>query len=100
MFLIVLASVMLALFVAVWIWQNPGLIRGRLQAPEIAQLMLQIENLPFPQEQRPEVLKRLRAWLENDDGKPFYMLNLMRFYPELRRFPNAPEFKGTPQESN
>jgi hypothetical protein len=100
MFLIVLASVMLALFVAVWIWQNPSLIRGRLQAPEIAQLMSQIENIPFPEEQRPEVLKRLRAWLENDDGKPFYMLNLMRFYPELRRFPNAPEFKGTPQESN
>jgi hypothetical protein len=100
MFLIILASVMLALFVAVWLWQNPGLIRGRLQAPEIAQLMGQIENLPFPQEQRPEVLKRLRAWLENDDGKPFYMLNLMRFYRELRRFPGAPEFKGTPQESN
>jgi hypothetical protein len=100
MFLIVLASVMLALFVAVWVWQNPGLIRGRLQAPEVAQLMGQIEKLPFPQEHGPEVVKRLRAWLENDDGKPFYMLNLMRFYPELRRFPGAPEFKGTPQESN
>jgi hypothetical protein len=46
------------------------------------------------------VLKRLRAWLESDDGKPFYMLNLMRYYAELRRFPNAPDFKGTPQESN
>ena len=38
--------------------------------------------------------------MENDDGKPFYMLNLMRYYPELRRLPDAPEFKGTPQESN
>ena len=28
------------------------------------------------------------------------MLNLMRYYPELRRFANAPDFKGTPQESN
>src|SRR6516165_5445047 len=48
MFLIVLAGVMLALFVAVWLWQNPGLIRGRLRAREIAQFMARIERLPFP----------------------------------------------------
>jgi hypothetical protein len=100
MFEIVLAGVMLALFVAVWVWQNPGMIRGRLQAQEIAQFMVQIEKLPFPEGGRLEVLKRLRAWLESDDGKPFYMLNLMRYYSELRRLPNAPDFKGTPQESN
>ena len=28
------------------------------------------------------------------------MLNLMRYYDELRRFPGAPEFGGTPKESN
>jgi hypothetical protein len=91
---------MLALFVAVWLWQNPSLIRGRLQAQEIAQFMMQIEKLPFSENERPEVLKRLRAWLEGDDGKPFYMLNLMRYYPEVRPLPSGPEFKGTPQESN
>jgi hypothetical protein len=100
MFELILAGVMLALFVAVWLWQNPGMIRGRLQAQEIAQFMARVELLPFPGGERAEVLKRLRAWLESDDGKPFYMLNLMRFYAELRRFPNAPDFKGTPQESN
>ena len=100
MFLIVLAGVMVALFVAVWLWLNPGWIRGRLQAQEIAQFMGQIEKLPFPSDERTEVLKRLRAWLEQDNGKPFYMLNLMRYYSELRRFPGAPDFKGTPQESN
>jgi hypothetical protein len=100
MFLTVLAGVMLALLVAVWVWQNPGLIRGRIRVHEIAQFMAPIENLPFPADVRPEVLKRLRAWLENDDGKPFFMLNLMRYYSELRRLPEAPEFQGTPQESN
>jgi hypothetical protein len=100
MFLVVLAGVLLALFVAVWLWQNPGLIRGRLRAEEIAQFLAQIERLPFPAEQRPELMKRVRSWMENDDGKPFYMLNLMRYYPELRPLPNAPEFKGTPRESN
>jgi hypothetical protein len=100
MFLLVLAGVSLALFFGVWLWQNPGMIRGRLQTQEIAQFMLQIENLPFSAGERTETLKRLRAWLESDDGKPFYMLNLMRYYSELRRLPNAPEFQGTPQESN
>jgi hypothetical protein len=100
MFELVLASALFALFIAVWLWQNPGMIRGRLGAREIDQLISRVEQLPFPDDTRPEVAKRLRAWLEADDGKPFYMLNLMRYYPELRRFPNAPEFKGTPRESN
>src|SRR5262249_13494388 len=100
MFEIVLAGVMIALFVAVWLWQNPGLIRGPLSAEEIAQFLSRVEGLPFPQEERPELLKRVRAWGEGADGKPFYMLNLMRYYPELRRLPNAPDFEATPQESN
>jgi hypothetical protein len=100
MFEIVLAAVMIALFVAVWLWQNPGLIRGPLRAQEIAQFLSRVEGLPFSQDERPELLRRVRAWLESDDGKPFYMLNLMRYYPELRRLPNAPDFEGTPQESN
>jgi hypothetical protein len=100
MFEIVLAAVMIALFVAVWVWQNPGMIRGRLSAHEIGQFMARLDVLPFPDDERPEVRKRLQAWLESDNGKPFYMLNLMRYFPELRRLPNAPEFKGTPQESN
>jgi hypothetical protein len=100
MFEIVLAGVLLMLFIALWLWQNPGLIRGRLKTHEIGQFMSQVEKLPFWENERTEVLQRMRAWLENDDGKPFYMLNLMRYYSELRRFPGAPEFKGSPEESN
>src|SRR5215469_7944620 len=37
---------------------------------------------------------------EADDGKPVYMLNLIRFYSQLRTFAGAPEFKGTPEEAN
>jgi hypothetical protein len=100
MFEIVLAAVLLALFVAVWLWQNPGLVRGRLRPAEIAHFMSCVEALPLWEGERSQVMNRLRAWLESDDGKPFYMLNLMRYYPELRPLPNAPEFKGTPEESN
>jgi hypothetical protein len=28
------------------------------------------------------------------------MLNLIRFFPQLRTFSDAPEFKGTPEEAN
>jgi hypothetical protein len=80
MFLPVLAGAMLVLFIAVWVWQNPGTIRGRLQPKEIAQFLAQVEKLPFPKDDHHETLTRLREWLERDDGKPFYMLNLMRYY--------------------
>src|SRR5262249_19961482 len=100
MFLPVLAGSMLAVFVAVWIWQNPGIIWGRLGAEEIAQFMVQIQKLPFPEDERPETFMRLRTWLEPYDGKPVYMLNLMRYCSELRQLPSAPEFRGTPEESN
>jgi uncharacterized protein (DUF1330 family) len=48
----------------------------------------------------PEFLTRLRTWAEANDGKPVYMLNLMRYYDELRPFPGAPDFQGSPEESN
>jgi hypothetical protein len=99
-FEISVAAVMLLVFVAVWVWQNPGWVRGRLRPEEIAQFMARVETLPFPGAAQAEVLRRLRTWLEGDDGKPFYMLNLMRYYAELRRFPGAPDFEGTPRESN
>jgi hypothetical protein len=43
-------------------------------------------------------ISRIRSWA--DDGKPVFMLNLIRFYPQLHTFGGAPEFKGTPEEAN
>jgi len=42
----------------------------------------------------------IRAWAEADDGKPFYMLNLMRYHDKIRTFPGSLPFSGTPGESN
>ena len=41
-------------------------------------------DLPPELEQREEFITRLRSWAENDDGQPVYMLNLMRFFDDLR----------------
>jgi hypothetical protein len=46
------------------------------------------------------VLDHLRAWALADDGKPVYMLNLMRYYPALRQFEGAPRVEVTPEQSN
>lgn len=46
------------------------------------------------------MLTRLRAWAFADDGKPVYMLNLMRFYPQVRAFPGGPPASMTPAQAN
>ena len=56
-------------------------------------------DLPPELEDREEFISRLRAWAENDDGRPVYMLNLMRFFDQLRPFPGAP-VTGTPRDAN
>jgi hypothetical protein len=62
--------------------------------------MALIEKLPGRPEGIQAFTSRLRPWAEADDGKPVFMLNLIRFYPQLRTFAGAPEFKGTPEEAN
>jgi hypothetical protein len=62
--------------------------------------MALIEKLPGRPEGIQAFTSRLRPWAEADDGKPVFMLNLIRFYPQLHRFAGAPEFKGTPEEAN
>lgn len=95
-----LGAIFVALWLASWLWQNPGALGGRIGAQDRARFLAGVEKLPFPPQDRAEMVKRLGAWIDSDDGKPVYMLNLMRFYPELNRFPGSLAFQGTPQQSN
>lgn len=96
-----LALVFIALFAAFYLWQNPGMVTGRLSAQEIDQALDAAgKQVPFPPGRKEPILKGMRAWAEADDGKPFYMLNLMRFYKEVQKIPGAPTFDGTPQQAN
>jgi len=96
-FEIILGIVLVVLYVAFWAWHSPW--EGKLTKEEIAHYLASIEKLP-PEEKTNAVAPRLRKWAEADDGKPVYMFNLIRYFPQLRTFPGAPDFKGTPQESN
>lgn len=100
-FEVIFAVILVSCFVAFWFWQSPGLIQGKLSSGDVDRYLGAIEQqLVFPADEKSKVLARLRAWGMADDGAPFYMLNLMRYYPELRSIPGAPAFAGSPTEAN
>jgi len=98
LFEIILLAALVVLYVAFWAWHSQG--AGKLTQAEIDQYLALIEKLPLPEEAVRAFTARLRPWAEADDGKPFYMFNLIHFFPTLRMFPGSPEFKGTPEQAN
>lgn len=98
MFEIILGTVLLILYSAFWAWHSPW--AHKLTKAEIDHYMAILEKLPLLPEDVKAIASRFRRWAEADDGKPFYMFNLIHFFPQLRTFAGAPEFKGTPQECN
>lgn len=93
------ATLLLTLFAAVAWWQT-GAAAGKITSAELEAYLAKAQKAPVPPEEKATLLARLRAWGEADDGRPLYMLNLMRFHDELRRWPGAPAFEGTPQQAN
>lgn len=93
---------MLALIVAaVCLQQSPGWWRGKLSAAEVdAYVARAAAQVPLPPEQKDEILARLRAFGLADDGKPLYMLNVMRYFQNPKALPGVAEFKGTSAEAN
>jgi len=98
MFEIILGTGLVVLYLVFLAWHSPW--KRKLTKAEIDHHLAIIEKLPLPAEEAKAITSRLLPWAEADDGKPVYMFNLIHFFPKLRTFPGAPEFKGTPQESN
>ena len=92
------AAGLLGAFASFWRWHSPP--AKNLSHEEIDEYLTIIAKLPLPGDEIDKILGQLRPWAEADDGKPTYMLNLIRYFPELHRFPGAPEFGGTPEEAN
>ena len=99
-FELILGLVFVLLILAVWCWQNPGGLRQPLSRSEQEHFLAELEKLPLPEAERQALRPVLSAWMQGDDGRPFYMLNLMRYHPALQPLPGAPAFAGTPQQSN
>lgn len=97
-FELIFAGVLVILYLAFWAWHSQG--GGKLTQAEIDQYVADIEKLPLPDKAVEAFIARLRPWAEADDGKPFYMFNLMHFFSRVQPFPGAPDFKGTPEQAN
>jgi hypothetical protein len=101
MFELVFAAILLGVFLAFWFWQHSWTIRRKLAPEEIDRLVDAIEKqVPLPAQEQAQLLARIRAWAEADDGKPVYMFSLKRYYRELRTFPGSVDFSGTPEQAN
>ena len=74
--------------------------KAKLTADEIDGYLKLVATLPMPGDAAQQLAARLRPWVEADDGKPTYMLNLNRYFAELRPLPGAPEFSATPAEAH
>ena len=74
--------------------------KARLRADEIDRYLTLVAALPLPGDQAQQLAARLRPWAEADDGKPTYMLNLNRYFAELRPFSGAPQFEARPHEAH
>ena len=97
-FEIILAAIFLAVFFAFSSFHAPG---KPLSKAEVDTYMGALEKgIPWPGEEGSEIIKHMRVWAEADDGKPVYMLNLMRYYKKLRPLPQVAGFTGTPAEAN
>jgi hypothetical protein len=98
LFPILLGAAFVALYWIFCRWHSQD--GGKLTKAEVDRYISIIEKTPLPAEETKAVCARIRLWAEADDGKPVYMLNLISFFKELRSFPGAPRFKGTPREAN
>lgn len=95
---IVLAVLLLLALLGFNHWHHPN---APMDSAEVEHyLSILARDTPLPEQEKTELLRHLRAWAEADDGKPVYMLNLMRYYPALRDLPEVRGFSGSPAEAN
>lgn len=81
----ILASVFLVLFSALCLKLAP---EAPLSAAEISVYVDRLnKGLRMPEPDRSEFIKRLRAWGEDDDGKPIYLMNLIRYKEKPTAWP-------------
>ncbi len=93
-----LAIVMAAIFALVCHWQAPG---RRLTKADVDDYARRIASgADIPETEKTDIIAHLRSWGEADDGRPVFMLNLMRYYDTARSMPGRPDVAGSPRDLN
>ncbi len=97
-FEMLLGAALLGLFWALCQWQAPV---DKLTSEEIdTYLGRMAQSESMPEEEIAQMSARIRAWAERDDGQPVYMLNLMRYYDQLRPMSVLKGFEGDKVAAN
>ena len=92
------AVVMAVLFAFVCHWQVPHRTLTKTDVDDyIRRIAVGVE---LPGNEKAEIIEHLRSWGEADDGRPVYMLNLMRYYDAARSMPGRPDVAGSPRDLN
>lgn len=95
-FELILGAILVAVFLAAQAFQSAN----KLTKAEVDRYMAVLENaIPVEWEERNEFLVRMRTWGESDDGQPVYMLNVMRFFDQIKPMPGVPA-NMKPSEAN
>lgn len=88
-----------ATFAAFWRWHSA--VAKPLTPEEIDHYLAVVAQPPLPGDEAECLVVKLRPWAEYDDGRQFYMLNMI---PVLRRAASLPwgagPFDRTPEGSN
>ena len=95
---LILGVVFLGLFISFCFWYSP--MGGKLTQEEVDRYIALASKVASPPDAKQQMLANLRSWCETDDGKPVYMLNLLRDYKQLNKYPGTPDFNGTPEQAN
>lgn len=95
-FELILGAILLAVFVGASAFQAAS----TLTKAEVDRYIATLEkSLPVDWEERAEFIARLRAWGESDDGRPVYMLNVMRLFDQNKPMSGVPA-SMKPAEAN
>ena len=84
---------------AAWRWLTPNRAMGLAEVE--ARMDHLTRTLPVDEPDKSMFIERLRVFAAGDDGKPVYMVNLMRYFDEVRKIRGIPEdYRGTAEEAN
>ena len=92
----ILGVIFLVLFIGVCYWASGP--SKKLTHKDVDAYIARIQQgLPMPEPEKGELLARFRAWGEADDGRSFYMVNLLSFKNPIEPWPGV-EIKTTTAE--
>jgi len=94
----VVVVVLVAAAFVLWRWERPARVLTKADVDRYVAAIDAGATLPEPEKR--DLLARFRAWGEADDGKPVFMLNLMRYRAALRPLPGIRDASATPRDAN